>query len=427
MGGIDPERYRSRVDRWPLMAKRPIFIPLHDGKRYVLERYVDFNWHAGFAKSQKQKSIRALHEMAFEEYGVTNPLEVSSKSEDPLGVAMSSFNLTFTTKLGRSLTVEAAFQGSKVFESGGPFLDIFEKPPIEAKRDERLRSSGALTKFSFFGTDWALEPKTAFYDWLYINALLKNPKLVVQVTDRDGFTDIEFNPERSINCQARSVALFCALYHNDKLTFALESKENFLSLYKGRVSDPHQPRATPSRRPTPYTPPMSDDLFASASRAGVEHDAHSIEGGRARPTAAGPIRTMRRIFFPIFNWGQAGLIFLLIVLLASIAVFSDPVLALYMGVGAYAGIVINSVLRGLAPDEAEISEDEIGPISSMLANERFVHPIGERVWAPSAARSWLFKSDWISIDEIEGKKFILRARKRDLKIILPEIRRKTAG
>lgn len=223
------------------MAKRPIFVPMLDGKRLVLERYVDFQWHAGFAKSQKQKSIRELHEMALRDYNVQNPLEISSKSEDPLGVSLSSFNLRFTTKRGRVLTVEAAFQGSKVFERGGPFVDIFEMSPIDAKRDERLKNSGALTKFTFFGSDWLLEPKTAFYDWLYINALLKNQNLTHMLTDRDGFTDIEFNPERSINCQARSAALFCALYHTDRLDFALASRENFLSLYQGRVSDPHTP------------------------------------------------------------------------------------------------------------------------------------------------------------------------------------------
>jgi hypothetical protein len=223
------------------MAKRPIFVPLYDGKRYVLERYVDFQWHSGFAKSQKQKSIRALHEMALREYGVQNPLEVSSKSEDPLGIALSSFNLKFTTKKGRRLTVEAAFQGSKVFDQGGPFTDIFEFSPIDAKRDERLKTSGQLLKFSFFGCDWDLEPKTAFYDWLYINALLKNEKLISLVTDIDGFTDIEFNPEKSINCQARSAALFCALYHTDRLEYALASHENFIGLYAGRVSDPHTP------------------------------------------------------------------------------------------------------------------------------------------------------------------------------------------
>lgn len=223
------------------MAKRPIFVPLLGGKRYVLERYVDFQWHAGFAKSQKQKSIRALHEVALRDYGVKAPLEVSSKSEDKLGVALSSFNLKFTTQKGLTLTVEAAFQGSKVFEFGGPFRDIFGKTPVEAKRDQRLKSSGRLVQFSFFGDDWALEPKTAFYDWLYINALLKNPELVSMVTDRDGFTDIEFNPERSINCQARSVALFCALFHNDILDESMQDRDYFLSLYPGRVSDPHNP------------------------------------------------------------------------------------------------------------------------------------------------------------------------------------------
>lgn len=118
---------------------------------------------------------------------------------------------------------------------------------------------------------------------------------------------------------------------------------------------------------------------------------------------------------------------MIIVLLAILtwgAVFIDPLLTLYMGTMAYVGIVINSFLRGLAPDEVEIQEDEIGPISALLATERFVYPIEVRVWAPALSRSWLFKSDWISISQVEGGKFILKARKRDLKIILSEIRQK---
>lgn len=223
------------------MAKRPIFIPRIEGQGLVLERYVDFKWHAGFAKSQKQKSIRELHAMADQDYQVKDPLEVSSKSENDLGVALSSFNLKFTTKKGKTLTVEAAFQGSKVFQNGGPYRDIFGKSPIDAKRDERLKTSGALTAFSFFGDIWELEPKTAFYDWLYINALLKNPDLIKLVTDHDGFSDIEFNPERSINCQARSVALFCALFHKDTLEETMSNREKFLSLYQNNVSEPHNP------------------------------------------------------------------------------------------------------------------------------------------------------------------------------------------
>ena len=59
---------------------------------------------------------------------------------------------------------------------------------------------GAFTGFSFLGSDWGLEPQSAFYDWLYINALLSRQDLAEQVTDYSAFTDIEFNPERSINC-----------------------------------------------------------------------------------------------------------------------------------------------------------------------------------------------------------------------------------
>lgn len=223
------------------MAKRPIFLPLVDGRRFVRELYVEFEWYPGFAKSQKQKSIRDLHDMAKKNLHVMNILEVSSKSENRLGVALSSFNLTFTTIKGRTLTVEAAFQGSKVFAKGGPFRDIFDKSPIDAKRDSRLKESGDLQKFNFYGTDWPLEPLTAFYDWLYINALIKNPDLAAAVTQYDAFTDIEFNHERSINCQARSAALYCALFHSDKLDAALKDQKTFMSLYAGRVSDPHRP------------------------------------------------------------------------------------------------------------------------------------------------------------------------------------------
>ena len=202
------------------------------------EEYVEFAWHPGMSAKQKQKNIRAIHEVAREKYSVRNPLEVSSKSESELGFALSSFNLIFQTVRGQKLSVESAFQGSKVFEFGGPYIDIFGKVPKDAKRDERLRESGRLMAFSFFGRQWPLEPKTAFYDWLYINALRSNPNLATQVTDYDAFTDIEFNPDRSINCQARSAALYCALFHTDRLEEALSSPDTFKALYRGRVSEP---------------------------------------------------------------------------------------------------------------------------------------------------------------------------------------------
>ncbi len=134
-------------------------------------------------------------------------------------------------------------------------------------------------------------------------------------------------------------------------------------------------------------------------------------------------RTIRTILFPIFNWGQALVVLAGILALVLVAVFGDPLLALYMGIGAYAGVATTMLAMGLAPDEAEIWVHEVGPISAFLGTARLVRPIGDRVWAPARSESRLFESDWISIRETEGGRLILKARKRDLRIILAAIRR----
>jgi hypothetical protein len=45
-----------------------------------------------------------------------------------------------------------------------------------------------------------------------------------------GFTDIEFNPSKSINCQARSCALFVSLMKHQILQNAVSSPEAFIRL-----------------------------------------------------------------------------------------------------------------------------------------------------------------------------------------------------
>ncbi|WP_217343247.1 hypothetical protein [Rhodanobacter sp. C01] len=181
------------------------------------------------AASQKQKSVDSLHAAAIKLPGIDRMLEVSSKSRENLGVALSAFNLSFTTvKHNRTFSVECAYQGSKVFERGGPYIDILDMTSREAKKDDRLHSSGRLTGFRFFGIEWGLEPQTAFYDWLYINTLKKQSSITEQLLDYSAFTDIEFNPARSINCQAYSVALYISLYKRCLLNEATSSKEAFL-------------------------------------------------------------------------------------------------------------------------------------------------------------------------------------------------------
>ena len=217
------------------MAERPVYIPDYRSELLVETRFVEFTWHPGMAPSQKMKSVEELHHAAVEVGVCCHPLEVSSKSAEELGIKLSAFNLSVKTeKQGREFTVETAFQASKVFQNGGPFKELLYGSSIAAKKDPRLKQSGSLIRFKFFGASWSLEPKTAFYDWLYLNALRKNKWAIEKLDDYDSFTDIEFNPKKSINCQAYSVALFKSLIGRGLLDKALESQESFLKVVGGR-------------------------------------------------------------------------------------------------------------------------------------------------------------------------------------------------
>jgi len=227
------------------MATRPIFCPVcdHSSQIGVIEKMIDFKWHAGMAASQKKKSIQELHLVA-KNSGVESILEISSKSENELGVALSAFNLCITTKVKHNrFTVETAFQGSKVFERGGPYVDLIGMDSRAAKKDIRLKESGNLIYFEFFGKEFPNQPRTYFYDWLYINALMQNEDLAHQVESYDGFSDIEFNPKKSINCQAYAVALYVSLKKGNQLELALSSPEKFLELTSSQYAN--QSRATP--------------------------------------------------------------------------------------------------------------------------------------------------------------------------------------
>ncbi|MDF1597923.1 MAG: hypothetical protein P1T08_17735 [Acidimicrobiia bacterium] len=198
------------------MAKRPVFIPDPTGA-LVAERMVEFEWHPGFALVQKRKNIDSLHRAAVIHLGREPLLEVSSKSPRALGARLSAFNLHVPFReFDRRIPLESAFQGSKVFAASGQHTEIYEaRSGAEAKKAAREYDSEALVAFMYEGRTWPLEPKTVFYDWLYIGALLElwgeRPALLSELSGFQGFTDIEFNPKRSLNCQARSCALFVAL------------------------------------------------------------------------------------------------------------------------------------------------------------------------------------------------------------------------
>ena len=211
------------------MARRPVFVPESD-KPYVSELSLDFEYFPGFSIQQKQRSVASLHASYVDKFPSSRVLEVSSKSERDIGVRLSAFNLMIEHPGCGSYSVECAFQASKVFLHGGPFVDLLDASSRAAKTDRRLRESGELVAFRYCEHEFPLEPKTYFYDWLYASALCRDDKLVEQVMMFDAFTDIEHNPERSINCQARSVAKVVGLARAGLLEDALQSPHTFLEL-----------------------------------------------------------------------------------------------------------------------------------------------------------------------------------------------------
>ncbi len=218
------------------MAKRPIFTPNFNDFPYVDTVDIEFKWHPGFAKSQLQKSIASLHEAADKLNKISPILEISSKSTSRLGVSLSAFNLLLKTQNGQQMRVECAYQGSKVFENGGPYHELYLGSSLEAKTDERLHNSGNLVAFNLCGEDFPTEPKTAFYDWLYMTALYqKESNLVKELAAFQGFSDTVFNPNRSINCQARAAALFVSLSKKGLMDEKIfRNKDHYLALITGK-------------------------------------------------------------------------------------------------------------------------------------------------------------------------------------------------
>jgi hypothetical protein len=210
------------------MAERPVFVPATSGTLLVEEVPVRFHWHPGLAPSQKKKNVVELHQAALAK-GLAPLLEISSKSELEVGQKLSAFHLKIKIR-GKQATVECAYQGSKVFERGGPFVDLYWKESREAKRDERLRESGKLIGFEFEGKAYPTSPATVFYDWLYFKALYPHQEWLGRRDEWAGYTDIEFNPERSLNCQARSFAAFISLRKRDQLDDAVSTFEKFRSV-----------------------------------------------------------------------------------------------------------------------------------------------------------------------------------------------------
>ena len=264
--GVGPPGVRASV------AIRPVFVPT-PGLPRVRTLDVDFEWSPGFALSQQQKSIASLHRAALR-HGVRRPLEISSKSPEELGRSLSAFNLRVEHPAHGLVPLESAFQAAKRFSRGGPFAELALATPRDARGDPRLRNSGLLLGFQWGDRRLPnLPPHRLLRLALPAGARPAwTRRCGAQIRERDGFTDIAFNPEKSLNCQARSAALYVALARDGVAApWALD----FLS------------------SPPPHTrPPRKGWARRGAARWGASKGAGSPRPARMHRTA--PSRASRR-------------------------------------------------------------------------------------------------------------------------------------
>ena len=189
------------------MAIRPIYISTNILEIPFIKRDVSFDWVKGMTSSQKCKRRDSLHYAISKTYDMNKILEISTKSNKDLGVNLSALNLTIPLSNGSEKTVENIYQLSKVYENN------------------------VIKEFKYNKTVFEKDPYSMYYDYLYILALYFHKDYWEELNNYDIFTDIEFNPNKQLNTQARAAAIWNTLYRNNMANI-VENRDKFKKYYK---------------------------------------------------------------------------------------------------------------------------------------------------------------------------------------------------
>lgn len=223
------------------MAEKSVFISKEEYP-FFEEVHVNIDWFGGFALSQKRKCQIGLHQNFLMEYPKEKILEISSSSLMSLGAKLSAMHLSKRTLKGIT-TVESAFQSSRIYGDGakriGPFPEYRFLPGRECKKlvkeaaKEMHSYQYELDGLTFYAPAHHI---SQFYDFLYLNALLepeneevKNKLLQEKYT---AFTDLA---TKSLNCQARSAAIFVGLVRAGMID-EVRDYDSYLKLFRTQAN-----------------------------------------------------------------------------------------------------------------------------------------------------------------------------------------------
>lgn len=222
------------------MAEKSVFVAKHEYP-YFEEVHVNIDWFGGFALSQKRKCQIGLHQNFLAAYPNEKVLEISSSSLMSIGARLSAMHLNKRTKKGIT-TVESAFQSSRIYSDGvrtvGPFPDCLFLPGKECKKIVKERSMGmhsykyVFDGMTFYAPDFHI---SEFYDFLYLNALLEPENEEVRdLLLEGGYTAYTDLATKSLNCQARSAAIFMGLVAARRID-EVRDFDSYLRLFRTRA------------------------------------------------------------------------------------------------------------------------------------------------------------------------------------------------
>ena len=214
------------------MAHRPLFIPF-DHTPYVQSLSIEFQWHAGLSRAQRKRSIESMHNAIQKANWPGQILEISSASEQEFGQQLSAMNLMVTLdRNGNTITqsVESIYQSAKVFGQVGPHPEWLELTGKQCKKavQQISKKHGSVTGFEWNGRTWPATNIEGFYSWVYIQGLIQLENGLERLNEYSGFTDIYFNPRKTINCQARTAAQAVQLYKLNLINGIIETPDSFL-------------------------------------------------------------------------------------------------------------------------------------------------------------------------------------------------------
>ena len=196
------------------------------------ERIVEFEYIKGMAFSQKQKNVLSFHTSIQKMFPNSRIIEISTKSQSQLGVQLSAFNLRLD-----GYPLECVFQSSKLFEGNIQLNHLLFEEPKAAKQYIHNNVSLHLIGFKYKDELFDLIPRTMFYDYIYISALIQSDIDASDIANYDIFTDIEFNEKKAYNCQARACAIYAHMLRHGSVEYYMSSKERFKELYSARTGE----------------------------------------------------------------------------------------------------------------------------------------------------------------------------------------------